>query len=143
MGPVSLIVAALAAGAVKDVGETAAAAVRDAYGSLRSAVAARFAGRPTAECVLLEHANDPNRYDKPLAREVAAGGADTDPRIMRLAQELMALPDRAGTAGGKYRVDPGWRLRRAGQRREHADPHRPLRGNASGPSGEHGWYAAA
>jgi hypothetical protein len=103
--PVSLIVGALAAGAVKGVGETASVAVGDAYAALKSAVAARFRGKPAAELVLAEHADDPETYDKPLAKQVAETGADTDPRIVQLAQELMGLLDRQGATAGKYRVE--------------------------------------
>jgi hypothetical protein len=105
MEPVSLIVGALAAGAVKGVGETAAAAVKDAYEGLKAAVAARFADKPTAEVVLAAHVQDPDTYDKPLAKHLSETGADTDPRIVQLAQTLMGLLDEQGAAAGKYRVD--------------------------------------
>lgn len=105
MEPVSLIVGALAAGALKGAGESATEAVKDAYRGLKSAVAARFADKPTAEVVLAAHAEDPDTYDKPLAKELTTAGVDTDPRIVALAQELMALLDQAGATAGKYRVD--------------------------------------
>jgi hypothetical protein len=47
--PVSLLVTALATGAATGVGETATAAVKDAYGTLKSRVASRFAGNPSHE----------------------------------------------------------------------------------------------
>jgi hypothetical protein len=100
--PVSLIVAALAAGALKGAGETATAAVKDAYTALKNAVAARFAGNPRAELALQEHAEDPETNEKPLAKQVEQSGAATDPRIVELAQELMRLLDADGTKAGTY-----------------------------------------
>ena len=108
MEPVSLLLAALAAGAAKGVGDTAATAVKDAYEQLKAAVAARFRGRPALELVLAKHAKEPDTFEAPLTKELVAVGADTDPRIVHLAQELMALIDQNGSAEGKYRVDlPG------------------------------------
>ena len=105
MEPVSLIAGALAAGALKGVGESATQAVKDTYAGLKAAVAARFSGKPTAEVMLAEHAKDPEIFDRALVKELTAAGADSDPRIVQLAQELMALLDHHGTATGKYRVD--------------------------------------
>lgn len=108
MDPVTLIVAALAAGAATGVGETATQAVRDAYASLRTAVAARFSGHPKAEQTLQDHADDPDAYEKPLARQIQATGTDRDPRIVALAEELIRLMTAEGAAGGshgRYLVD--------------------------------------
>jgi thioredoxin-like negative regulator of GroEL len=109
MEPVSLIVTALAAGAasgaVKGLTESASAGAKKAWQALRDAVAARFADAPTAQVVLTEHASDPDTYDKAMAKQLQLTGADTDPRIVALAQELMTLIDPAGTNAGKYTID--------------------------------------
>ncbi len=60
--PVTLIQAALAAGAVAGVGESATAAVKDAYTGLRGLVARRLAGKPSAEVALAEHEQDPDTW---------------------------------------------------------------------------------
>ncbi len=62
MDPVTLIQAALAAGAVAGVGESATAAVKDAYTGLRGLVARRLAGKPSAEVALAEHEQDPDTW---------------------------------------------------------------------------------
>jgi hypothetical protein len=55
MDPVSLVVAALAAGAASGVGETASDAVRDAYAGLKELVRARLRGAgPGAEVVVAD-----------------------------------------------------------------------------------------
>ena len=94
--PVTLIASALAAGALKGVGESASAAVKDAYAALKAAVRAKFAGQPSAELVLVEHENDPDTYERPLAKQVVQVGIDQDPRIVQLADvPLSARPFRA------------------------------------------------
>ena len=97
MDPVTVIVSALAAGALHGVTDTATDAVKEAYSGLRDAVAARFVGRPAAELVLAEHERDPATYEKPLARQLQDSGAADDPRIVELATRLAdLLGDRGG-----------------------------------------------
>jgi hypothetical protein len=104
MDPVTLIVGALAAGALKGAGETAGTAVKDAYGALRRLIASRFAGRPAAELALAEHESDPNAYQAPLAKHVRESGLAQDGAVVSAAQELMALLDADGSRAGKYVV---------------------------------------
>ena len=59
MDPVSLVVAALVAGASTGVGETAAQAVKDAYAGLKGLIKRRFAGNAKAEETLADHETDP------------------------------------------------------------------------------------
>ncbi|MDQ1307680.1 MAG: hypothetical protein QG671_3513, partial [Actinomycetota bacterium] len=98
-------VGALAAGALKGAGETATTAVKDAYGALKTAVAARFAERQVSVEVLDEHEEDPDTYEKPLAKKIQQAGAADDPRIVALAQALTRLMDDDGSRHGKYTVD--------------------------------------
>jgi hypothetical protein len=103
--PVTLIVGALAAGALRGVGESASAAVKDAYAALKAAVRAKFAGQPSAEVVLAEYESDPATYERPLAKHIHEAGLDQDPRIVQLAEALMALMDPDGSRVGKYHVN--------------------------------------
>ena len=105
MDPVTLIVGALAAGALTGAGETATAAVKDAYTALKAALAARFAERQMPAAVLDEHEEDPETYEKSLAKKIQQSEAAADPRIVELAQALMQLMDDDGTRAGKYTVD--------------------------------------
>jgi hypothetical protein len=105
MDPVTLIVAALTAGATTGVGDTAATAVKDAYQGLKELLSARFSGKKTAEVALAEHEADPQTWQAPLTKELVKTGADTDPSVIELAQRLMALLDEAGSSTGKYSVD--------------------------------------
>jgi hypothetical protein len=101
--PVTLIVGALTAGALKGTGEAATSAVKDAYTALRTALAAQFTERQVATTVLDDHEDDPETYEKPLAKKIQQAGAADDPRILELAQTLMRLMDHQGA--GKYTVD--------------------------------------
>jgi hypothetical protein len=105
LDPVTLILAALAAGAVKGVGETATTAVKDAYAGLKKLVARRLAGRPTAEVALAEHEQDPERWNAPLGTALTEAEAATDQQVIDAAKRLMALVDPAGSTAGKYTVD--------------------------------------
>ena len=104
MDPVTLIVAALAAGAALGLKDTASAGVQDAYAGLKALVKKRFAGRPKGELVLAEHEAAPETWEKPLAAELATAGADRDGELVAAAQALMRLVDEAGSRAGKYAV---------------------------------------
>ena len=104
MDPVTLIVTALAAGAVLGLKDAASAAVKDAYAGLKALVKKRFAGRPKGELVLAEHEAAPQTREGPLAAELAAAGADRDSELVAAAQALMRLVDEEGFEAGKYNV---------------------------------------
>lgn len=104
MDPVTLVVAALAAGSAAGLKDTASAAVKDAYNGLKGLVRGRLAGRAGGELVLARHEQDPQVWDKPLAAELAAAGAGDDAALVAAAQALMGLLDAAGSAAGKYQV---------------------------------------
>jgi hypothetical protein len=110
MDPISMIVAALAAGAGAGVKDTASRAVKDAYASLYDLVQRRFSGRSMGETVLVQHEKAPEVWQAPLSAELKAVNAAADPRIVTASQQLLALVDEAGTRSGKYRVNaPGAR----------------------------------
>jgi hypothetical protein len=104
MDPVTLIVTALAAGAASALQDGTSAAVKDAYVRLKALVTRRFAGRAKAELVLAEHQAAPQTWEKPLAEELSAVGAESDADLVAAAQALMSLVDEAGSRGGKYVV---------------------------------------
>jgi hypothetical protein len=105
MDPVTLILGALAAGAIKGVGETTTTAVKDAYAGLKKLVAGRLAGRPSAVVALAEHEQDPETWEAPLGKALTEADAATDPQVIEAAERLMALVDPAGASAGKYTVD--------------------------------------
>ena len=108
MDPITLIVAALAAGAASgaldglkdDVKEAATAA----YRKLSGLVKRRFHGNASAEMVLAEHEADPATYEAPLAKKLTEAGAGDDGELVAAAKALMDLVDQAGAKAGKYNV---------------------------------------
>jgi hypothetical protein len=104
MDPVTLVVAALAAGAASALQDGASSAVKDAYARLKALVQRRFADRPKGELVLAEHQAAPQTWQAPLAAELSAAGADGDADLVAAAQALMNLVDEAGARAGKYAV---------------------------------------
>ena len=105
MEPITLILGALAAGALAGVKDSATGAVKDAYAGLKRLVATHFAGKPAAELALAEHAADPDTWQAPLAKALAETGTDADPAVIEAARRLMELLDQAGARAGKYQVD--------------------------------------
>ena len=104
MDPVTLIVAALAAGAAKGASETVATGIKDAYQGLKQLVLRRFGGDRKAFDVLAEYEADPDTYEKPLAKQLQAAGAADDTELIVAAQELLSRADPAGAQVGKYNV---------------------------------------
>jgi hypothetical protein len=103
MDPITLIVAALAAGAAAGMGDTASQAVKDAYAGLKALIKRRFAGNAKAEETLADHETDPETYEKPLAKELKVAGVQDDQEIVRAAEELLKKADEAGIKT-KYHV---------------------------------------
>ena len=115
MDPVTLIVAALLAGAAAGLKDTASSAVTDAYNGLKGLVQRKLGGRPVAELALARHEQDPQVWDKPLVQELTAAGAGDDPALVAAAQALMQLVDAAGSAAGKYQVSASGHAAAAGR----------------------------
>lgn len=104
MDPVTLIVTALAAGAALGLKDTASAAVKDAYGSLKALVTRRLAARRDGELVLARHEEAPQAWKGPLVAELTTVGAANDAGLVAAAQALMSLVDETGSRAGKYAV---------------------------------------
>lgn len=101
MEPVTPIVTALTVGAALGLKDTASAAVKDAYGSLKALVTRRLADRRDGELVLARHEEAPEVWEQPLIAELAAARAADYADLVAAAQALMSLIARAG----KYTVN--------------------------------------
>jgi hypothetical protein len=91
MDPITLIVAALAAGGALGLKETASAAVNDAYAGLKALAKKRLGGGPEAELVLAKHEKAPKTWQAPLMAQLAEAGADGDRDLIEAAQALLSL----------------------------------------------------
>lgn len=105
LDPVSLIVAALAAGASEGTKTTVSEAVKDAYAGLKRLVKGRFVGRASGEVALAKYEEKPQLWAGALEAELAEVDAGRDRVVVEAAQRLMALVDAAGSQAGKYLVD--------------------------------------
>lgn len=108
MDPITLIVAALAAGAsagaLSALQDDAKDAVVSAYAKVRGLVQKRFAGNQSAEVVLAEYAADPTTWEAPLTAKLKQAGAADDVDLVAAAKAVMELVDQAGARSGKYSV---------------------------------------
>jgi hypothetical protein len=106
MDPVTLIVAALVAGATAGVGDVATQAITDAYGGLKSMVKAAFKRKGDEEGAALveQHASDPDAVTEPLKEKLRVQEIAQDPQIIEAARALLRDADAAGFQAGKYDV---------------------------------------
>ena len=105
MEPISMILAALLAGAAKGLGQSAANAVQDAYAGLRDALRRRLAGKPAAEDAVEQYTSDPEAWKGNLEVHLKQAGADRDQAVLDAAASVMRLVDPAGAGTGKYSVN--------------------------------------
>jgi hypothetical protein len=104
MDPITLIIAALAAGAVAGVRDVAGQAVNDAYAGLKALIRRRFAGNREAEAALDQSEQQPQADRAHLAAYLQAAGAADDEELIRAAQGLLKQADPTGANAGKYDV---------------------------------------
>ena len=107
MDPVSVVLAALAAGTTAATKDTASQAVKDAYAGLKALVKKRFEKRPQAEMALAEYEKDTATWEKPLQKSLVETGADQDEAIVRQAQRVLKLVHPQQASQGKYNVQIG------------------------------------
>jgi hypothetical protein len=101
MDPIKLIMTALTAGA-RAAARDGSPALADAYAGLMALAQERLRGRPNGAMVLRQHAEDPARWARPLAKALEAEGAAGDEALTGAAQALLRLTDEAGFRRGKY-----------------------------------------
>ena len=110
MEPISLIIAALGAGAIAAVKDVAGTAVKDSYQSLKTLIKKKFESEPKAQIaqmVLEEHEKDPETYEAPLKKKLAEAGVDKDEEIIKMAQELLKQEKPEEFKAGKYNTQIG------------------------------------
>jgi hypothetical protein len=105
MDPITIIVTALTAGARATHRDGAPPALPDACAELATLARQRLSGRPNGGMVLRQHAEDPGRWSRALAKALAAEGADGDTALVTAAQAVLRLTDEAGSSRGKYAPD--------------------------------------
>ena len=104
MDPLSLIVAALVAGASAAMKDSAGDAVKTAYAGLKSLLKRKFGGNAFAESVLDKHEENPATWAEPLRDQLVEAGAPDDEQIVAAAAALLERADPHGAQVGKYNV---------------------------------------
>ncbi len=105
MEPISLILAALLAGAATGAGKSATEAVQDAYRGLRDALKRRLAGKPAAQDAIEQYTGDPDAWQGNLEVHLRQAGADQDQAVLDAALLVLRRADPAGATAGKYVVN--------------------------------------
>lgn len=100
MDPVSLIVAALVAGAATALKDTASQAVKDAYAGFKALLRRRTEDAPAVEVAMQQHEEAPEVWEQPLRQQLTKAGIGQDAEVVAAATRLLALAD----PGGKYTV---------------------------------------
>src|SRR5258706_5203095 len=101
---VTIILTALTSGAAASVKETTSAGVKDTYSGLKNLLQRRVEGKPKAQAALENHEEDPETYEKPLAKALADAYIDQDQEILEVAKHLMALVHPQQVGMGKYNI---------------------------------------
>jgi hypothetical protein len=104
MDPISLIVAAIAAGASAALKDTASSAAKDAYETLKELLRRKLSGDRRLDSALEEYERSPDPARAPVTADLEAARAGEDEAIVRAAQALLALTDPSGARAGKYNV---------------------------------------
>ncbi len=104
MDDLNLILTALATGAAAGLQQTAGTAIKEAYNGLKALIQHKFANQPKAQAALVDYEDDPDTYEKPLRKALAANHLEEDDEILAAAQRLITLvqPQQAGM--GKYTI---------------------------------------
>jgi hypothetical protein len=93
MDPVSLIVAALAAGLAAAVKESAGDAVKVGYQRLKSLILGHSGDNEDVKSALEKHEQKPEVWTAPLKDALVESGADKDQEVVQAAHELAKLVD--------------------------------------------------
>jgi hypothetical protein len=108
MDPISLILAALVAGAAGGVLDAMKDDVKERakarYELLHGLAKKRLAGREAGEIALERYPTAPQKWEAVLADELTVAGAASDDELIIAAKELLQLIDQAGAASGRYNV---------------------------------------
>ena len=96
MDPISLILAALTAGASAIASGSLGEAGADAYNKIKDSIKKRLVKKKSGEAVLAQYVEDPETWEKPLKKYLTELSIEKDQTILNLAQQVLEH------AGDKY-----------------------------------------
>ncbi len=89
MEPISLIIAALGAGAIAAAKDTAGTAVKDAYQGLKALIKKKLEGDVLGQAMVDAKPEEIKQAEGLLKDKITKAGADKDAAIVQAAQELL------------------------------------------------------
>lgn len=91
MDPISLIIAALGAGAAAAAKDTAGKAVKDTYEGLKKLIKKKFEGDTFGQGIVDGKPEEIKQVEGLLKDKIVKEGVDKDAEIQKIAEELMEL----------------------------------------------------
>lgn len=107
MEPISLIIAALVAGATAATKDTAGQAVKDAYEGLKTLIKRKLEGDSLGQGLVDAKPEEIEQAKGLLKNKISNAGVDKDEEILKAAQEIMEKKDPEGASTGKYNFQVG------------------------------------
>lgn len=89
MEPISMIIAALGAGAIAAAKDTAGTAVKDAYLGLKTLIKKKFEGDVLGQAMVDAKPEEIKQAEGLLKDKITKTGADQDQEIIQMAQDLL------------------------------------------------------
>ena len=105
MEPISLILAALVAGATAATKDTASAAVKDAYEGLKALIKKKFEKDALAQAMVEAKPEDIKQSEVLLRNKITEAGIDQDLEILKAAAAILEKEDPQGAKVGNYRIN--------------------------------------
>lgn len=104
MEPISLIIAALIAGATAATKDTAEKAVKDAYEGLKTLIKSKFEGDPIGYGLVDAEPEKIKKGEGLLKDSIKNAGVDQDKEVLKAAKKIMEKEDPEGASTGKYNI---------------------------------------
>jgi len=105
MEPISLILAALIAGATAATKDPAGAAVKDAYEGFKALIKKKFEKDALAQAMVEAKPEDIKQSEALLRNKITEAGIDQDAEILKVAAEILKKEDPQGAKVGKYNIN--------------------------------------
>lgn len=105
MEPISLIIAALVAGATAAAKDTAEKGIKDAYEGLKVLIKDKFKDDPFGKAMVDAKPEEIKQTEGLLKDKMTKAGVDKNEEIRKLAEEIMKKEEPEGAATGKYNMN--------------------------------------
>jgi hypothetical protein len=106
MEPISLVVAALVAGATAGITDTASQIVRDLYSALKTGLMNKFNNQPTVQTAIVELEKEPDSQacQEKVKENLSLIDIQSDQNLLDIAQQLFSIVEKPKDESGKYKI---------------------------------------